>query len=317
MHPVMHLALVAALLAAAAGTSAAQSAQPTPVPGGLAPWTGLAVWLTLSLIALTALWKLDAVRPGSLERANRRRDPIASTSVLPLLMLAFGVFLLPQLVGGAVLAPLSRAFGVDFDAGGLDAAGLAAGVIYGLGIAAGWIACYAVIRWKLMPRPSVEFRFRHAWVGLIALTLAYPAVALAGNIARLLADSGSGSLQHGTLNALVEAGAANPWWWLVLAGAVLGAPIFEEVVFRGLLQPALAALIGRWPGLLITAAIFTFLHIPSGPGSSGATWLAIPTLAVLAIALGIARERTGSLGVAITMHIGFNALNVGLAFAVT
>ncbi|MEL6797724.1 MAG: CPBP family intramembrane glutamic endopeptidase, partial [Planctomycetota bacterium] len=124
-------------------------------------------------------------------------------------------------------------------------------------------------------------------------------------------------LQHGTLELLAIGDRASVWWWAIVAGAVLGAPILEEVVFRGLLQPAIRAMAGPWAAILISGALFTVLHIPRGPDSGGATWLAIPTLAVLSLALGIARERSGRLGVPIVMHIAFNALNVGLALFLT
>ncbi|WP_244199511.1 CPBP family intramembrane glutamic endopeptidase [Amycolatopsis thailandensis] len=46
------------------------------------------------------------------------------------------------------------------------------------------------------------------------------------------------------------------------------ANVLEEVFFRGMLQTRLEALFGRWPGILLSAALFAWLHLPThGQGS--------------------------------------------------
>jgi membrane protease YdiL (CAAX protease family) len=81
------------------------------------------------------------------------------------------------------------------------------------------------------------------------------------------------------------------------------APILEETIFRGLVQPYCAARLGRLRGLLATALLFTLLHPP-------AAWGAV---AVLALFFGLLRERSRGLVLPITLHALHNGLQ--LAFA--
>jgi hypothetical protein len=100
--------------------------------------------------------------------------------------------------------------------------------------------------------------------------------------------------------------AANPLLlWLAI---VVFAPISEEVVFRGFL---LTGLLTSWrvgTAVLLTAAIFTSLHL----GQYAASDLAF--LLLFGLALGVGRVRTGSLLVPIVMHATMNlAALVGTA----
>ena len=101
---------------------------------------------------------------------------------------------------------------------------------------------------------------------------------------------------------------SEPWAMALLIGAVVGAPIVEEVVFRVCVQSGLLAWTGRRAvSIGATSVLFVLMHIGS------AAWYTLPALGVLSIALGIAYERTGRVGVPILIHAGFNAVNVLLA----
>lgn len=284
---------------------------------------GVCVWIA---------WRLDAIRPGSLSRSPE--SPLRPGAAAPILLLGFVVFLLPQFAAAAAIVAVGGPDGTQ--AGTLRATGSAMLASYTFGIAAGAIGCWLAVRAGLIGSSAVRFSPRDAAVGAAALLLSMPVILVVSHATRLIAhaagaDTG-GALQHGTLEILTQGPGSGVgsghgfemgfWWIVVLAGAVLGAPIVEEITFRGLLQPAVSGVLGRWAGVLVTSAIFTALHVPASGGESadgpgGATWLAIPTIAALSIALGIARERTGRLGVPIAMHIGFNAINVVLAFVET
>ena len=87
---------------------------------------------------------------------------------------------------------------------------------------------------------------------------------------------------------------------LVLAwlGAVVIAPVAEEVFFRGFLQTFLAGwLRSRWLAILLAAFAFTLVH---------AQMHALPALLLFGVILGYAYERTGSLVVPILVHALFN-----------
>lgn len=81
--------------------------------------------------------------------------------------------------------------------------------------------------------------------------------------------------------------------------AVVVAPVFEEIVFRGFAYPALKQRFGLVPALFLVSAAFAInhLHLPS-----------LVPLFVLALGLALAYELTGSLLASITMHALFNAV---------
>lgn len=88
----------------------------------------------------------------------------------------------------------------------------------------------------------------------------------------------------------------------VVAMAVIVAPVAEEVIFRGYLYPVAKKFGGAAAGLIATSVLFAFLH---GHAPS------IPALTMLAVCLGLAYEKTGSLLVPMIMHAVFNTVSVG------
>jgi len=90
--------------------------------------------------------------------------------------------------------------------------------------------------------------------------------------------------------------------WALIGGAILVAPLAEELFFRGLVQSGLGRLLrGRWPAVVCTGLLFGAIHTQPE---------AVVPLAVLGIALGYLYERTGSLIAPILMHALFNAKNI-------
>ena len=52
-------------------------------------------------------------------------------------------------------------------------------------------------------------------------------------------------------------------WSPALPTLLMGvAPLLEELLFRGALQPALVRRHGHWPGIAITALLFLLIHVP-------------------------------------------------------
>ena len=113
---------------------------------------------------------------------------------------------------------------------------------------------------------------------------------------------------------------------LMIVTAAAGAPVAEELLFRGILQnylvgffsraryrtgqgaapeeleqaaPATETPYGRWMGILSTAVMFAIFH---------SHWQHMPALVVLAIFLGYVYERRGNLLIPIIVHSLFNAL---------
>ncbi|MDJ0770509.1 MAG: CPBP family intramembrane metalloprotease [Ilumatobacter sp.] len=89
---------------------------------------------------------------------------------------------------------------------------------------------------------------------------------------------------------------------------VVGAPIVEELVYRGLLQRSAAASIGPWPSLLVTSAFFSLIHFAP---------VEYPGLFLAGLAFGVCLTLTGRIGPAIVTHASFNATGLGLVLAST
>ena len=78
-------------------------------------------------------------------------------------------------------------------------------------------------------------------------------------------------------------------------------PVFEELMFRGMLQTTLRGYLGRpWAAIVITAVPFALLH-------PGMHW---PAMLILGCAFGYAYEKSGSLQRAIFFHAMFNGFNL-------
>lgn len=101
---------------------------------------------------------------------------------------------------------------------------------------------------------------------------------------------------------------------LVLFGimAVTIAPIFEELFFRGFLQPLFARTFGVVAGIVITAVLFGALHA----FQYQFVWQYVVAVSLVGIALGTIRARTNSIIPSTIMHGCYNAMFI-VALAVT
>ncbi len=96
------------------------------------------------------------------------------------------------------------------------------------------------------------------------------------------------------------------FWWLMLLVAVIGAPLSEEILFRGFLQSALAkSQLGFWGAALLTNTAWTALH-------AGYTTTGLIDVFIAGLVFSWLLWRTGSLWVPIICHGLYN----GLIFAV-
>jgi hypothetical protein len=97
--------------------------------------------------------------------------------------------------------------------------------------------------------------------------------------------------------------------FVLAAFGVTFAPVIEELLFRGLLQPVLVDLAGVFPGILITSALFAFMHLPQNAG----IWQSAVVIGVAGFGFGVIRHISGSTRASTVAHIAYNAL----PFAVT
>lgn len=91
---------------------------------------------------------------------------------------------------------------------------------------------------------------------------------------------------------------AGGWSTVLLAVVVVvGAPLVEEFVYRGLLQRSAATAIGAVPSLLMTSLVFMLVHFSP---------VEYPGLFVAGLVFGAGVLVTGRIGPAIVTHAAFN-----------
>jgi uncharacterized protein len=88
---------------------------------------------------------------------------------------------------------------------------------------------------------------------------------------------------------------------LLILVVVVGAPLFEELFFRGLVLRSFAARYNDGLALVGSAIMFGLIH-----------WqpLQLPALIMFGLVVGSAAQRTGRLGLGMAIHAGFNATAV-------
>jgi membrane protease YdiL (CAAX protease family) len=108
---------------------------------------------------------------------------------------------------------------------------------------------------------------------------------------------------------------------LLMAMAVLVAPLVEETVFRGYLYPlfagkfsGLAAILGIDPlqavrfgtaaAICLTGVLFGLMHAPQ----LGWTWGLVSLLSFVGVIFTFARARTGTVVASFLLHLGYNSM---------
>jgi membrane protease YdiL (CAAX protease family) len=274
----------------------------------------LAVGLALlAPVVLIVLWRRDVIRWGSLRRRGAR-----DVSAWPWwfwLLCAFGTLLASGIGAGA-----AGGFAAGLLADPPDLT-LQAFMVVGGGLAgAGTSLLLALVAQERTLNPdaagiSMRVNARVVWLGVLAFVLAMPVVQAASIGAVLLFRMVTGSdpdlIAHDTLQALHRE-PGNPAVWALVLGAVLLAPILEELAFRVFLQSAIMRIYrgGAWLSIIVASLIFAGAHVGAGIGAD--QWHAIITLFVLGVALGLAYEWTRRPMVPIVMHMIFNAFNIAL-----
>lgn len=94
------------------------------------------------------------------------------------------------------------------------------------------------------------------------------------------------------------------------------APIAEELLFRGFLFSKLRRYLNAGLTILLTTILFAILHVLgiTEDGQVQLQWAAVADVFVLAVVLGILREKTGSVWAGILLHAIKNSLAFFLLF---
>lgn len=197
------------------------------------------------------------------------------------------------LIGGSSVATIGAA---GLRGGAIDAPDLTATVI---GSAIGGLSAVVMILSESRPeRLGLRGASGAAWLAAITL----PAVNIGLSSAWVWLLSSVGVTQ--TTQALMDdmRGAESPALLLGVLYATLGAPIAEELAFRGLLQGWLAERRGAVSASVGAGLMFGALHL--------ADPVAVLPLMVFGVALGELRRRGGGIGPCLLAHAGNNALAV-------
>ncbi len=91
---------------------------------------------------------------------------------------------------------------------------------------------------------------------------------------------------------------------LLMAMAVLVAPLVEETVFRGYLYPLVARSFGILPGILVTGTLFGMMHGAQLGWTPGFVIL----LSFVGLVFTFARARTGTVLASYLLHLGYNSM---------
>lgn len=264
-----------------------------------------------SALVMVVLWLAGAITPGGLAKSGLRD---VSAHHAPMWLFA-GVLVFTALAFAQKAIEqqpwMANANLNDFQT--LAAVSLATYVVTAV-VALGMIMLFS----RTASGAGLTFKPGDLFIGLACLALAFPLIELSatGAIAahEWISREPAVVIAHPTLETIV-ANFGDPWVWALIAAVVLGAPIVEEIIFRVFLQTAMLRWFGSpWFAIVLAAVPFAALHYKLG--GELVPYYSLAPLFVLAVAMGLAYERTRRIGVPILMHIGFNAINVFFALRI-
>lgn len=261
----------------------------------------------LTLLVFLLLWGIGAIQPGALKKGGLR-----DVSGFPWPMWLFAALIIFVTMAMSQEFVSGQAWITGDNPGSVRAiAGTSIGVYaLTLVVAIGMLTLFS----RTAGGAGLRAVSGDIPIGLLALVLAMPAILLIGNLLVNMHESITGSevtaVAHPMLQKITER-PDDPWVWALIGSAVIGAPIVEEIIYRGFFQSAILRWTGMpWVAILVAAGVFTGVH---ALGDSAVDYYALGPIFVLGVAMGLAYERTKRLGVPIVMHMAFNALNIGIA----
>ena len=256
--------------------------------------------VVLGGVSVFAWWLLNtSLGRKALRDCKPRRNRMAPYTPFVLLFIWF--------IGTAALLSLVRHAVGEFEGwpdllvrNGIAAAGSVGTVVIALIVARAEFARGLRgfgLRLRTLPT-DIGFAFLH----LLAI---WPLIMAVMSLTVLLARQFAGEQfevpSHEALKIITES-PSFPLQVLMIVTAVILAPLVEEMLFRGLLQSMVRSYFhGPWTAILISSAVFAVIH------ENFTHW---PSLFVLAVGLGYAYEKSGSLLRPILMHAAFNGISI-------
>jgi membrane protease YdiL (CAAX protease family) len=147
-----------------------------------------------------------------------------------------------------------------------------------------------------------DYSLRFAWSDLIGIPLGVVSQLVIVNLAtwpfrQLFPEAFDPEKVSQRAKDLVD-NAQGVWLLLLAVVVVIGAPVIEELVYRGLLQQSMARSFGSIVAVFLCSAFFTVIHLVP---------VEFPGLFTFALILGFAFHRTRRIGFTIVTHMSFNA----------
>lgn len=206
--------------------------------------------------------------------------------------------------GGYALASLIAA--IWYAASGDDELNLAGQAVSQMGLWAGMVGAAVVAsRRKGAGTLAEDFGLKGKWsdIGLgVAVAVAVQLLVLPG-IAYLMRPLLGEPEVSGPVQDLLDRSQGLAFAGLILSVAV-GAPIVEELFFRGLLLRSLQRRVPDWAAVVVSAVAFGIAHGSALPVD--AVILVMASLTVFGAILAVMAIRTGRLGPSIVTHAVFN-----------
>ncbi len=166
-----------------------------------------------------------------------------------------------------------------------------------------WKGVGAVSDWRLVAKP------RDLGIGIGVAALGLGAAGLAGMATSRLVGLTDESAADNT--QFLREAEGTPWLAVILFAAVIGAPVTEELFFRGLTLRAVEKRLGSTWAIILSALIFTVPHFTS-PDWRG-TAVLFSSIFVVGLILGAVTVKTDRLAAAIVAHMIFNGVGAAAA----
>lgn len=267
----------------------------------------------LALLGISAVLVIALLFAGGLLKPNGFKEAgLREVETMPAIVWIFAALIVMLATSSAatVIGEIQWIKDQNYDELQLQAINSAA--YYLFGIIAGFGMLFVLAR--SAPTCGLKVSFLDVPVGLGCFVLAYPFIGLMSVLGEFIYEQTQQQAipdepAHGTLQQLLDH-TDNPWMWVIIGGAVIGAPIVEELMYRVFLQGALIKWLKTpWLAIILSSLAFTMMHRVGGV----VPWYALLTIFAVGMGCGVAYERTKRVGVPITMHMCFNALMVIIA----
>jgi len=172
-----------------------------------------------------------------------------------------------------------------------------------------------VSKWKGLG-PVKDWGLKFRWVDLfIGVGSGFGMMIGAALVTAIVASAvGLEDLDESSNTGFLEDASGSPWLPLLIFTVVVGAPLSEELFFRGLIMRSVQKRFGQGVGIVASTVVFTIPHYVGG-GWQGTTVL-FASLGFVGATLAALAARTGRLGSPIVAHATFNSLSVLALFLV-